>query len=447
MVGSGRNAPWKRSMSAPRRNLAVLVTTRVVVCLVILGIGFLAADILIRTRPMPAKSAMEQEGPRVRVLELEPQELAERWTGYGTILAVDSADVPARIQAIVETIPQEVRDGAPVEVGDVLVVLDATDYQEQLTMSQQRLIQVDARLDRLDIEEQLAQDRLALARRDVELAIADLDRVREAFDAGAAVSREIDLVEQRLLKSRQAAIVQQEVLDQLPILRIELQSTLAAEKAAGNMAALNVQRCTIRSPISGVLSSVDMEVGESVRPGQRIARVVDVERLEVPLHVAASARNAITIGDEVRISRPGSDLAWAAHIERIAPVDDQQTRTLTVYVEVDAADSGLAPGLFVRGEVISSTGMPRFIVPRRSIRNQRIMLVENGAIKNVRVSTAFNVRGERPETGLPDLEWVVLNDDLPSTSMLVVDGSRSLSEGMVVDPVVVQPPMTAGTTP
>ena len=447
MSSSGDDALRDRNMSSPRRNLVVLITTRVVVCTVIIGLGLLVADILIRTRPMPAISETGTEGPRVSVLELHPEVMAERWTGYGTVLAVDSADVPARVQAIVDTIPPEIRDGSPVEAGEILVVLDATDYQEQLTMSRERLTQVDARIDRLDIEEKLARDRLELVKRDVELARADLERVRVAYDAGAAVAREIDLVEQRLLKTQQAAIVQQEVLDRLPILRIELKSARVAEQASGNMATLNVERCTIRSPISGVLSSVDLEAGESVRPGQRIARVVDVQRLEVPLHVAASARADLQIGDEVHIFRPGSDVAWNAFVGRISPVDDQQTRTLMVYVEGDSEDSGLAPGLFVRGEIISSSKIPRLIVPRRAIRNQRVMLVEDGRIRSQRVSTAFNVRGERPESGLPDLEWVVLENELPDASLLVVDGARALGEGVIVNAIPMEHRKTAGTSP
>lgn len=446
-MSSGGLALRNLAMTSSQRNIAVLIITRFVVCAAILGFGFLAAYILIRTRPMPITSNQGDIGPRVRVLELEAKPIAERWTAYGTVLAVDSADVPARVLAIVDTIPEKIRDGAPVEAGDVLVILDAMDYQEQLTMSHQRLAQVDAQIDRLEIEAKLARDRLNLAERDVELAEADLQRVRDAFEAGAAVTREIDLVEQRLLKSQHTVIAQREVLDQLPVVQVELKSKRVAEEAAGNMAALNVERCTIRSPITGVLASVDLEVGESVRPGQRIARVVNVEQLEIPLHVAASARADISLGDEVRISRPGSTSTLSAPIQRISPVDDQQTRTLAVYVEVDSQDSGLAPGLFVRGEIISSSTDERIIVPRRSIRNQRVMLVEDGRIQLRRINTAFNYRGERPETGLPDLEWVVLEDRLPDASLLVVDGARALGEGMLVDAIPVVRERTAGTSP
>ena len=434
-------------MASPQRNIAVSIITRVVVCVVIIGLGILAADILIRTRPLPGTSEQGDIGPRVSVLELQAVALAERWTGYGTVLPVDSADVPARVLAIVDSIPANIRDGAPVDEGEVLVILDATDYKEQLTMSQERLTQVDAKIDRLEIEEKLARDRLKLAERDSELAEIDLQRVRDAHKAGAAVIREVDLVEQRLLQAQHTVIAQREVLDQLPILHVELKSARVAEEAAGNMATLNVERCTIRSPIRGVLASVDMEAGESVRPGQRIARVVDIQQLEVPLQVAASARANLALGDEVHISRPGSNSVWHGTIDRISPVDNPMTRTLMVYVEVDAEGSGLAPGLFIRGEIISSSSRPRTVVPRRALRNQRVMLVENGAIRSQRVTAAFNIRAERPESGLPDLEWVVLEDRLPDSALLVVDGARALGEGMLVDAIPIVRERTAGTSP
>ena len=392
---------------------------------------------LVLTRPLPDTSGGDQNLPPVPVIEVRSKQLPQRWVGYGTVEAIDSANIPVRVNAIVQSVPSRIRNGAKVEADEVIAVLDSSDYLEQLTISTERLAQVDVRENRLNLSEKISQDRRDLALRDVQLAEADYERVEEAKQAGAALSREVDLVEQRLLQARQVVIIQDEVLAQVPIRRAELESLRMAEQAAVRVARLNVDRCTIKSPIAGVLSSVSLELGEAVLPGQPVARVVDVGHLEIPIHIASSARSGILEGDAITIFRPGEDQGFVTRISRISPVDDPSTRTFAVYVDIDAEDVDLAPGLFVRGEAVSSSEAIRTIIPRRAIRNQRVMLVEDGKMRTQLIATAFNVNGVRPGSGLFDDEWAVLEEMLPVGTFVVVEGSREIDEGGLVEVRVV----------
>jgi multidrug efflux pump subunit AcrA (membrane-fusion protein) len=161
--------------------------------------------------------------------------------------------------------------------------------------------------------------------------------------------------------------------------------------------------------------------------------VVDVAHLEIPIHIASSARSGISVGDTITVFRPGEDQGFATKISRISPVDDPATRTFAVYVEVNASDVDLAPGLFVRGEAVSSSEEFRTIIPRRAIRNQRVMLVEDGKMRTQSIVTAFNVNRVRPESGILDDEWAVLEENLPSGVYLVIEGSREIDEGGLVE--------------
>ena len=424
-------------MTSSRFTNLRVIFFRIILCSLIIGGGAYLMQSLILTRPLPQTSDGDEALPRVPVIRMELEELPQRWTGYGTVVAIDSANIPVRVNAIVKSVPDRIRNGAHVEVDEVIAVLDPADYQEQLTISTERLAQVDVGENRLNLQEKISQDRRDLALRDVELAEDDYERVLKAQEAGAALSREVDLVEQRLLQARQVVIIQDEVLAQIPIRRAELASLRLAEEAAVRVASLNVDRCTIKSPIAGILSSVNLEPGEAVLPGQPIARVVDVDHLEIPIHIASSARSDISVGDEITVYRPGQDRGFATQISRIAPVDDPTTRTFAVYVDINAADVDLAPGLFVRGEAVSGTQTLRTIIPRRAIRNQRIMLIEDGKMRTQPIITAFNVNAARLETGILDDEWAVLEENLPEGAYVVIEGSREIDEGAIVDVKVV----------
>lgn len=429
-------------MASSKRHIIVSVVTRIVVCGLIIAVGVGVAGELVRTRPTPATVEGDAGRPRITVLKIANEPLAERCTGYGTIAAMKQVDVPARVAAIVVELAEGIRVGAAVQKDQLLVQLDPSDYAERRTMARAAVAIDDAAADRLDVEERLAIDRIKLAERDQQLAAADLDRARQASDGGAVSDREVDHIESRLLEAKHAFIAQREIVERLPILREELNQKRQRDEATLRLAEQAVERCAIRSPLTGVLVAVGVEEGESVGVGQLVARIVDPTRLELALHVAATVRGHVAPGDPVKIARPASDVSFAATVARISPTDDPATRTLTLYAELDGTASGFAPGLFVRGEVQTRGAVNRSVVPRRAVRNQRVMVVVDGAIAFLSAESAFALRGARPATGVEDLEWVVLETPLPEGSLVVVDGSRAVAQGTLVEAVE-----TGGTKP
>ena len=187
---------------------------------------------------------------------------------------------------------------------------------------------------------------------------------------------------------------------------------------------------------------MEVEVGENLGVGQRVARVVDVSRIEVPLRLPASARSSLRLGDEVVLRSAGSgNETWRASVARIAPEDDQATRTMAVYAEVmqePDQPGGLAPGQFLRGLISSSTNNLRWVIPRRALAGERIYLIENGRVVSRVVKIDFQIERTYPELGLADVQWVVLREPLQEGEQVVVNGSRSMSEGMAAQAVIAE---------
>ncbi|KAA0215025.1 MAG: HlyD family efflux transporter periplasmic adaptor subunit [Cyanobacteria bacterium CYA] len=131
-------------------------------------------------------------------------------------------------------------------------------------------------------------------------------------------------------------------------------------------------------PISGVIQSVALDDGEWAQAGQVVARIVNLDRVEIPLRVPVSAGRHLRVGDPVQIRARQEDReGWSGAIARIAPEADEQTRSLTVFVEVVQEAGGarlLRPGQFVSGLVSSSTASKQVVVPRRAIVDDRILL-------------------------------------------------------------------------
>lgn len=414
-------------------------TVRGATVVVLVVIAVIVFVVLLRTRPTPEPAADADAAPTVVVLQAQPQPVARRWQGYGTARALDSADVPARVTATVDSIPAEILEGEPVTQGQLLVQLDDSDFLREVEMAEQNIADLDAQLERLQAERESLAQQLELAREAVDLAQADYDRIRSAFEEGVAKQREVDQARRSLINATRERVVLEEAVRQLDPRSSSLRAQLAAQQSSLRLAQQNVERASIESPIAGVLQSVDVEVGENVASGERVARVVNLVRIEIPIMLPASARSELAIGDSVQIESVGApDQIRQARIARIAPEDDVTRRTVTVYVLLENGDRpgpSIAPGQFVRGTVLSSADEMRTVVPRRAMLGNRVLVVRDGVVESQPVDVDFHIEQRFPALGLTDTQWVVLAGLLPENTLIVADVGRTLRIGSRVDPV------------
>lgn len=454
------------TLSTPSRNILLSVIFRIVVCVVLIGASLGVFGYLASTAPKPAPSQSTASVPRIEVYRAAPVAVRRAWEGFGTISAFEQADIPSRVTSTVITKPDHMRPGAAVSEGALLLQLDDSDYVRQTDIHTRTIQEIDAQLTRLEIEESSWSRRAALADEEVTLAQQEYDRISGALARDAARQREVDQARRVLLVAQLAAISTREELDKIVPRRESLLAQRGREEQNLALAKVNVERCRITSPIAGMLDAMDVEVGENVTAGQRVARVVNVGFVEAVVLLPSSARASVAVGDRVelrmesdRYSTPVSapsdaaqsqlmELVWNSVIVRLSPADDEATRTMRVYAEVTQSDDAvnlLAPGRFVQAVVRSSRPMMRSVLPRRALTSERILIVQDGRVSSRPIAVDFSLTADLPETGLVDRHWVVLHEPLPEGTLVVVDGSRSLADGTAVEPVIT--PSQASTSP
>ncbi len=397
----------------------------------ILTLAVVAFGYLVATRPQPPKGAHGESVDRVPVIEVIRAEVPRQWVGFGTVGALVSAEVPSRVGATVAELPAEFQTGAEVAAGDLLVRLDDSDFTAAAEIAGDNLKSIAAELASLEVERGSLAARLLLAEQELELAATDERRAREAAAVGSVTAREVDRVQGARLVTERAVLLLRESLQQCAPRADALAARHAAQTAALSRAADDVERCRILSPISGTLSVCNLEVGESVAPGQWVARVVDASRVEVPVALPASARGVVAVGDSVRFV-DGQETLAESTIARISPEDDATDRTMSVWVEVDRRDSqvrGLAPGAFVEAMVTGTAAELRSVLPRRAVRNERVLVLDGERLRPQPVRVAYGFHGRLNESGIDDQEWLVLEDALPEGTLVAIDASRTLRPG------------------
>lgn len=422
-----------------RRGISFVFRLFTVLVLILVSVSIVFA--LIQTKPKLEIGLTNKVLPAVIVIEASPIEISRRVIGYGTADAVHHADIPAEISSTVRIVPPTTRAGRLVKRGDLLVELDDSDFLQQVIRAEQSLEIAKSEFAMLEIEREAADARAILAIENQVLAEAELARVQDAFDRGGAKQREVDQKKQALITVISGAVNAKEVASRLPSKEEQLASTVTSRVADLVLARKNLSRCKILSPIDGVIQTVDVRLSEHVQKGSRIARVVHSDSMEIPLRLASFARAHVNIGDAVSLRSAGfGKRHWEARVSRIAPEDDTKTRTMVVYVDIEQDPNGtdrIPPGLFVRGEITSSSEIrERWVIPRRSIHDDRILIVRESILRSIPVTISYSVTGELSAFGLPDHDWAVLETALTLGDFLVVDPGSSLRDGMQVRPIL-----------
>lgn len=322
--------------------------TQIIVAAALMAIATILVVILYKTGPKPPKFSDSAPLRRVEVMRALEVPVQRQFNGFGTAAAMDSAEISAEVSALVTEIPNRIVEGAEVAKDEILAELENGDFLNQVQIFTQRISEVDALIQQLLVQEESLTKRTKFAAKETQLANTEFDRVLDAFNRNGANEREVNRAEEAFkVKQRLEAVVTEQLASIAPR-RLQLTAQRNVYESEKSVAERNVQRCTIRSPLKGFIQSFDLEEGERVSLGAHIGRIVNVNRIEVPLQLPSSARGSIAVGDKaILFSQGATTQQWEGSVHRIAPEDNALTRAMSVYIEVQQSPGDiqlLAPG-------------------------------------------------------------------------------------------------------
>ncbi len=100
-------------------------------------------------------------------------------------------------------------------------------------------------------------------------------------------------------------------------------------------------------PLSGLITEMDIEVGESCQPYQSVARVVDISRAYLVTHLEAKEAAGLKLGEAVKleVETGASPVGLQGKISFLSPVADPASGLIRVKVIFDNSEGKLRPGL------------------------------------------------------------------------------------------------------
>lgn len=198
------------------------------------------------------------------------------------------------------------------------------------------------------------------------------------------------------------------------------------QKAAWEMARLELSYTSIVAPINGVIASRSAKVGNLIQLNSPLFRIVDAKKLEAVLNVPERELATMNTGVPVTLladAVPGK--VFHGEVARISPVVDAGSGTFRVVAAFDAQDV-LKPGMFARVAVRYDVRNDVLTIPRTALLDQD----GEPAVYAVRDNIATRVA---VRTGFMSGELVEVLDGINAGEQVVTAGKIALRDGAAVE--------------
>ncbi|KTD82539.1 efflux RND transporter periplasmic adaptor subunit [Legionella waltersii] len=176
----------------------------------------------------------------------------------------------------------------------------------------------------------------------------------------------------------------------------------------------------VTAPIAGIIDARNINLGQAVEPNTVLFHISNRDKLLVIAQVYEEDLGKVNVGQEVTIhalSYPKR--TFPGQVTLIEPNLDPLTRTVNVRITLDNEDGLLKPGMFVRANVILSYNEAALALPNAALLqadNQEFVFVQNGdAYDRVVV-----------KIGAVDDDYSEITDGLVPGDLVVTQGHREL---------------------
>ena len=246
---------------------------------------------------------------------------------------IDQLEVPAHEAGAVAAL--EVQEGSRVAEGAVLARIDDTDARYAL--------------ERARVELEIARQNAALdiavrsADRNLVTAQTELQRALDAREKLKDIVTDSELDRFRLAADQAKLAIEKARQDQA-VARLTQQS----KQVEADFAAQKLTRRQVTAPFAGVVVQLHKHRGDWVEPGDKLLRLIRLDRLRVEAQLDAKYAAAQLAGKSVvlTIESPGMPaLKFPGKLVFVSPEIDPFNKQIRVLADIDNPDGKLQPGL------------------------------------------------------------------------------------------------------
>lgn len=211
--------------------------------------------------------------------------------------------VPGFIQKI------DIKPGDIIKKGDILAVLDASDYELQLSLARINKKQA-------EIAEVISKN--------------EFEREKTLRQEGASSGSQFEQMEFKYKQAKNATAL------------ADLNVKIASK---------NVENAKLRAPYNCVVATQYKYTAERVSPEMPVFDIYEINSIEVHLNAPEIMVGKLSVGTKLNIKIPSVNYVDEAVVSKIVPIVSEQTRTFKVMATLKRMDSKVIPGLFAEAHI------------------------------------------------------------------------------------------------
>lgn len=348
---------------------------------------------VITSNPPTSKRGKPSMAPQlsVEVQTIQREAISLEIDSYGNVQPRTQSILQPQVSGEIKYISTNFRDGGFFEKGELLVKLDARDYQAEIDIAKANLFSA---------EQALAEEQAR-----VEQAKQDWERLGNEGEPSDLVLRKPQL--------------------------LATQAKVQSAKATLGKAELALERTEIKAPYTGRILKKEVDIGQVVSQSTRLAEIYAVDYVEVRLPIKNNDLPYIDLPETNRFSQQDesnnpavqviSELVdlqtWQGKLIRTEGAFDRNSQQLFVVAQIDdpygkGATEGLPLkiGQYVAAIIQGKTLEAAIKVPNKAIyQGSYVFIVDNGLLKRQEIKVKWqNNEFALIETGLSENDLLVL---------------------------------------
>ena len=372
---------------------------KAIITIAVLLAAVAAAAGIIMSRPMPEQLTVSETTSAIRAMTVVKESLRLKIRSEGTVTPKTQTNVIPEIKGRVTWLSPNLVVGGYFQAGDLLVTIDAADYEARTGLAQAQLLRAEAELEHKRFELQ----RLQTLIKDNLVSQSNLENAARAHKIAKAnvIESKINLVQ--------------------------------AER--------DLSRTEITAPFEGMVRSESIDIGQFVQQGAPIASIYASDAVEVRLPIVNAQ---LAYLDPANLQRgeldpatapmirltaryAGTSFVWRGQLARTEGEIDAQSRMITAVARVrqDNQSPDVPPlqvGAFVAAEIEGQYLDDIVRLPRAALRpNSQVLIIDGDNRLRFRAVNVLRLENDFVliDSGLESGEVVNL-----SPIQTVVDGMR-----------------------
>ncbi|MBD0379228.1 efflux RND transporter periplasmic adaptor subunit [Paenibacillus sedimenti] len=396
----------------------------------LIGIVALSAAIAVGCSAAPAASptsapAAASQDKTVKTAKIEKQKIGEPIEQVGDVVSSIQLDVVAKANG--EVIEILKKRGEKVEKGEVLFRLDPTDTLIQKDLN---AVNLKGTQEGLASAKQTVANGIADAKDGVsklETAVSDLEKVynkaRNDYDQGLVTKTQLDQAETSLNNMKKDLDSARRKLKALQETNSLSQAETAYESAQVNSRSIerSLSNLEVKAPASGILTDLDVEVGQTITPGGRVGEVQQTNPVKIKSQLTETAANLVRGKTELTFYIPGVTDKANAKVIFLSDVINGQSKAYDLELEVPNPDGKLKPGSKAQVELTKEDEQVVPVVPSLSI-------VREGGDSFVYILNGDTVQKRKVELGRLNETNQEIISGVKEGETLVVSGQHQLKD-------------------